>query len=69
MYVCVCNAITDRQIRKAAKAGARTVWDLQSELGVASGCGSCTEAASEILSESRRRPEFAEPVVYQPALA
>ena len=68
MYVCVCNAITDKQIRKAAKAGARTVWDLQSELGVASGCGSCMDAASEILHESRR-PGFAEPVIYQPALA
>ncbi|MDH3432881.1 MAG: bacterioferritin-associated ferredoxin [Gammaproteobacteria bacterium] len=68
MYVCVCNAITDKQIRKAAKSGARTVWDLQSELGVATGCGSCMDAASEILQESRR-PEFAEPVIYQPALA
>jgi bacterioferritin-associated ferredoxin len=69
MYVCVCNAITDKQIRKAAESGARNVWDLQRQLGVATGCGSCKEAASEILSESRRRPEFVEPVIYQPALA
>jgi bacterioferritin-associated ferredoxin len=68
MYVCVCNAITDKQIRKAAKAGAQNVWDLQSELGVAAGCGSCMDAASEILNESRR-PGFAEPAIYQPALA
>ena len=69
MYVCVCNAITDKQIRKAAESGARNLWDLQRQLGVASGCGSCREMASEILHESRRRTEFSGPVVYQPALA
>ena len=41
MYVCICNAITDRQIRRAAKAGVEDLWGLQKELGVASGCGTC----------------------------
>ena len=39
MYVCICNAITDKQIRQAAESGVRDLWQLQSELGVASGCG------------------------------
>ena len=69
MYVCVCNAITDKQIRQAAKAGVSDLWGLQRELGVATGCGSCTETASEILRESRQRTEVPDPVVYQPALA
>jgi bacterioferritin-associated ferredoxin len=69
MYVCICNAITDKQIRKAAKAGVRDLWHLQRELGVAAGCGSCKEMASEILRESRQRHKVSEPVVYQPALA
>ena len=69
MYVCVCNAITDKQIRKAAKSGARDLSDLQRQLGAATGCGSCIETVAEILNESRRPTEFAEPVVYQPALA
>ncbi len=43
MYVCICNAITDKQIRKAAKSGAQSLWDLQRKLGIASGCGSCKE--------------------------
>ena len=68
MYVCICNAITDKQIRKAAKAGATDLWALQEQLGVASGCGSCKEAASEILAEYRQRPA-PQPVLYQPALA
>ena len=69
MYVCICNAITDKQIRKAAEAGVRDLWDLQRELGVASGCGSCKEVASEILREVRLRPRVTAPVIYNPALA
>ncbi len=66
MYVCICNAITDKQIRKAAESGVEDLWSLQRELGVAAGCGSCKEMASEILSESRQtRPQF-EPVRYEP---
>ena len=70
MYVCVCNAITDRQIREAVADGVSTVSQLQSRLGVASGCGSCMDTAADILQESRRRASrITEPVLYQPALA
>jgi len=69
MYVCICDAITDKQIRQAAKAGVSDLWGLQRELGVAAGCGSCMETASEILRESKQRSRVAEPVVYRPALA
>jgi len=65
MYVCICNAITDKQIRKAAEAGATDLWDLQRELGVATNCGSCKEMASDILRESTAT----EPRMYQPATA
>jgi len=65
MYVCVCNAITDKQIRKAAKAGTTDLRGLQAKLGVASECGSCEEAASAILAEYRNRPA-PQPVLYQP---
>ncbi|MCH9693223.1 MAG: bacterioferritin-associated ferredoxin [Gammaproteobacteria bacterium] len=69
MYVCICNAITDKQIRKAAASGVKDLWDLQRELGVASGCGSCKEMASEILRESRHATANVEPVRYYPATA
>ena len=71
MYVCICNAVTDKQIREAAKDGVTDLWGLERELGVASGCGSCRETASEILSEHRNDDsyEFAQPVVYTPSLA
>jgi len=69
MYVCVCNAITDKQIRKAAEAGVTDLYGLQRELGVAAGCGSCMEVASEILRESRQHTRTFEPVVFQPSPA
>ncbi len=66
MYVCICNAITDKQIRKAADAGARNLWDLQRELGVAVGCGSCKEMASDILRETAAD---AQPRIHRPVAA
>jgi len=69
MYVCICNAVTEKQIRKAAKAGVEDLWDLRRELGVASGCGACKEMASEILSEVRSARAQFEPVRYQPNVA
>ncbi len=69
MYVCICNAITDKEIRQAASRGASTVMDLTNELGVAAGCGSCRETAAEILSEHENRGHRFEPVVFNPAAA
>ena len=69
MYVCVCNAITDKEIREAAEAGVRDLWDLQATLGVASNCGSCKETASQILREHRNSDKKASPQVYIPAIA
>ena len=72
MYVCICNAITDKQIRAAAKDGATDLRGLQAALGVATGCGSCKEVASEILAEcrgTRRQRPAPQPIMYQPAPA
>ena len=49
MYVCVCNAVSDRQIRKEVNNGARSMRDLHQRLGVASTCGRCAPCAREHL--------------------
>jgi bacterioferritin-associated ferredoxin len=69
MYVCICNGITDKQIRRAAEAGVRDIRQLQDTLGVASGCGSCKQQATEILGEYRAASRQFTPVIYTPALA
>jgi len=51
MYVCVCQAVTDRQIREAAESGARTLKDLRRDLGVTRDCGRCASCAHECLKE------------------
>ncbi|CUJ39153.1 BFD-like [2Fe-2S] binding domain [Achromobacter xylosoxidans] len=53
MYICVCNAITERQVRASVDAGATTLSDLQFELGVATCCGCCAATAAEYLPGGR----------------
>ncbi|OSI12470.1 (2Fe-2S)-binding protein [Neisseria canis] len=50
MFVCICNAITDHQIKETVAAGATTLSDLQAQLGVATCCGCCSDLASSFLS-------------------
>ncbi len=69
MYVCICNAVTDKDIRRAAANGADTLYELQDRLGVASCCGSCADQAAEILSETRLRRGPVQPTLYVPAPA
>ena len=55
MYICICNAVTERDIEHCVSAcGACSVEDLQRELGVAAGCGCCRGAAETALADSRR---------------
>ncbi|MEB2314584.1 MAG: (2Fe-2S)-binding protein [Xanthomonadaceae bacterium] len=54
MYVCICNGITDRDIRDAVRAGADDLSDLSAITGCATVCGSCGELAMDILRETRR---------------
>lgn len=53
MYVCVCNAVTERQVHQAIDAGATTVKALSRQLGVGSQCGACVGCAKECLSKAR----------------
>jgi bacterioferritin-associated ferredoxin len=51
MYVCVCRAITDRQIRAALKSGASSMRDLRQQLGVCGACGKCGPYARDMLAK------------------
>lgn len=68
MYVCICKAVTDKQIRGAKAAGIDTLYDLQETLGVASCCGGCADTAESILSENSTAPAPG-PTLYIPSAA
>ena len=50
MFVCLCNAITDRQIKETVAAGANSLSYLQAQLGVATCCGCCADLACSYLN-------------------
>jgi bacterioferritin-associated ferredoxin len=52
MYICICNAVTQKAIEECARSGAESVEDLSARLGVGSGCGRCLECAGEFLREA-----------------
>lgn len=49
MYVCLCNAVTESAVTAACEQGARTLGDLQEQLGVGTGCGQCVDTARAML--------------------
>ena len=67
MYICICNAVTEKMIHSAIAAGARSLADLTRATGCSSDCGSCAELAEEVLHQARTRRPFAVPLVAQAA--
>jgi len=51
MYICICKAVTDREIRSAVVDGAVTIRALRKQLGCTGQCGKCTQQVREIRNE------------------
>lgn len=51
MYICICHAITDRQIREVVDRGAQSLCEVQQHLPVAACCGRCEQTACELIEE------------------
>ena len=51
MYVCLCNALTDSQVRIAAANGATRPKDVFATCGCGAQCATCTRAILSILRE------------------
>ena len=63
MYVCICNGVTERDIRQAAEAGCRSLPELTMRTGCGATCGSCLEAAAALLEQVRSERELPLPVL------
>ena len=67
MYVCICNGVTEQQVRDAADAGCRSVSELTMRTGAGANCGSCVGLAAELLQEMQARRTLDLPVLAQAA--
>jgi bacterioferritin-associated ferredoxin len=64
VYVCICNGVTERDIRHAVEAGCRTLPELTMRTGCGATCGTCLDTAAAILEDARGdKPELELPVL------
>lgn len=53
MIICICNRISDRQIKEAIEKGVQTFDELRKELPVSTNCGKCRSTVEDILTGYR----------------
>ena len=59
MIVCVCNRLTENEVREAARAGAPTAEAAYARLGCEPHCCCCLDYAQDIVDEERgKRPRL-----------
>ena len=56
MYICICNAVSEKAVRECARNGVCSLDQLAFELGVGSGCGRCRDCASDLLRDAQAEP-------------
>jgi bacterioferritin-associated ferredoxin len=53
MYVCICNAIRECELRKAARAGRGDAEAIYASLGRPPQCRQCIDDADDIIADER----------------
>jgi len=54
MIVCVCNALTEEEVRSAARSGAPSAETAYARLGCEPQCGACLCYAQDMIDEELR---------------
>ena len=57
MYICLCNAVTDHDIRREVAGGVRTFAELQARTGCSDCCGCCEPEARACLAQAIEQAE------------
>jgi bacterioferritin-associated ferredoxin len=60
MYVCICAAVPDSEIRTCVARGARTVEEVGEACGAGTGCGSCHDRIDVFLAAAHVPTALAE---------
>lgn len=50
MYVCICNRVSDRDIKASIQEGATTMRELYKKHSLGSQCGKCCQCAKKLLN-------------------
>jgi bacterioferritin-associated ferredoxin len=56
MIVCICNRITESEVRKAVRCGAKTPEEAYACQGCEIQCGCCLDYAQEVIDEELAKP-------------
>ena len=51
MYICICNQVTDTQLRDNIERGHTTIKELRESLGVTKQCGKCARCVKRCIIE------------------
>lgn len=55
MFVCVCHAVSDVEVRKAIEGGARTREEVTRACGAGGDCGACHGCIEDMIEEHQER--------------
>ena len=59
MIICLCNGITEKDVREAARNGARSPEQAYATLDCEPQCGCCLDYAQEVIDEEQpKRPRL-----------
>lgn len=50
MYICLCNGVTDNQIKQSIHEGSMTMKALYQDTNLGNQCGKCCQCAKQILN-------------------
>lgn len=59
MYICLCNQVTDSEIKQALQAGCDSLVMLQQTLNVSTRCGACVDEVLRLIEEEDTAPQIA----------
>lgn len=50
MYLCICHAVTDEDVREHVQAGASSAEEVGDICGAGTGCGSCLDRLDDLVA-------------------
>ena len=69
MYVCICKAVTDTQIRSAVEDGVTTMKGLRDSLGCTGQCGKCGKHVKKLRDQTLSEMQMLQRDVIIPVFA